>query len=140
MSTAFKRGCIFIIIILMALILTQTSYSNVVQATTSSAPIPFIAMKVGAAENHTVLLKDDGTVWACGYNEHGRLGDGTTTDRLTPVQVSGLSNVTAIAACGAHTVALKEDGTVWAWGYNGSGQLGDGTTSQRLFPTFNLVR
>jgi len=81
-----------------------------------------------AGSNHTVALKQDGTVWAWGANFGGQLGDGTTTrQRHSPVQVPGLSNVSAIAAGGNHTLALKQDGTVWAWGDNGDGQLGDGT-------------
>jgi len=80
----------------------------------------------------TFALKNDGTVWAWGRNEYGQLGDGTTIDSTTPVQVSELTNVTAIDGGGnsqvSHTVALKTDGTVWVWGYNGSGQLGVTTT------------
>ncbi len=83
---------------------------------------------------HTVALKENGTVWAWGYNNYGQLGDGTTTNRTTPMQVSGLSNVTAIAGAEYHTVALKEDGTVWAWGCNHYGQLGDGTSTNRPNP------
>ena len=82
----------------------------------------------------TVALKNDGTVWAWGYNGHGELGDNTTTNRHTPVQVSGLTNVTAIAARGSFTLALKSDGTIWAWGLNSNGQLGDNTTTNRHVP------
>jgi len=82
---------------------------------------------VGGWWNHTVALKGDGSVWAWGSNFYGQIGDGTTINRSTPVQVAGLGGVTAIAAGYYHTVALKSDGTVWAWGYNGYGQLGDGT-------------
>jgi hypothetical protein len=92
------------------------------------------AQTLAAGGNHTVRLKQDGTVWAWGYNGLGQLGDGTTTYRTTPVQVPGLSNVIAIAAGGTHTLALKQDGTVWAWGNNGMGQLGDGTTTYRRSP------
>ena len=54
-------------------------------------------------------------------------GDGgTTTQRTTPVQVSGLTGVTAIAVGAYHSLALKSDGTVRAWGYNEYGQLGNG--------------
>jgi alpha-tubulin suppressor-like RCC1 family protein len=67
-------------------------------------------------------------VWAWGENISGQLGDGTTANLSTPVQVSGLSGLQAIAAGGAHSLALKADGTVWAWGDNSYDQLGDGTT------------
>ena len=69
-----------------------------------------------------------------GYNGFGQLGDGTTTSRPTPVEVSGLGNVTAIAAGAFHTCALSSAGTVKCWGYNAYGQLGDGTTSSRSTP------
>ncbi|MDW8247341.1 MAG: hypothetical protein RMJ84_12280, partial [Sandaracinaceae bacterium] len=62
------------------------------------------------------------------------LGDGTTTNRSTPVTVSGLSSVTAIAAGAYHTCALLSSGEVRCWGYNFYGQLGDGTTTDRLTP------
>jgi alpha-tubulin suppressor-like RCC1 family protein len=83
---------------------------------------------------HSVRVKQDGTVWAWGENNQGQLGDGTITRRLLPVQVPDLHGVTALAAGQTHTVALRQDGTVWAWGFNGSGQLGDGTTARRLLP------
>ncbi|RKG89192.1 hypothetical protein D7W82_07985 [Corallococcus sp. CA049B] len=90
--------------------------------------------RVAAGRYHTVALKSDGSVWAWGSNSVGQLGDGTTTDRTTPVQVQGLTGVTAIHAGKHHSVAFKQDGTVWAWGSNQSGQLGDGTTTNRTTP------
>ena len=83
---------------------------------------------------HTVVLSSAGTVWAWGYNGQGQLGDGTTTTRVLPVQVSALSGVVSVAAGAYHTLALKSDGTVWAWGYNASGQLGNGNTNSQSAP------
>jgi len=79
-------------------------------------------------------LKTDGTVWAWGDNYSGQLGDGTTTERRTPVQVSGLTDVIAVTGGEGHGLALRADGTLWAWGDNYSGQLGDGTTTERRTP------
>jgi alpha-tubulin suppressor-like RCC1 family protein len=88
-------------------------------------------VSVAAGQYHTVAAKSDGTVWTWGYNANGQLGDGTTTQRTSPVQAILVSGVTAVAAGASHTLVLKSDGTVWGWGYNGWGQLGDGTTTNR---------
>ena len=69
-----------------------------------------------------------------GYNADGELGDGTNINKTTPVGVSGLTNVTAIAAGQSHSLASLSDGTAMAWGYNFYGQLGDGTTIDKTTP------
>jgi alpha-tubulin suppressor-like RCC1 family protein len=69
-----------------------------------------------------LALADDGTLWSWGYNYNGQLGDGTTTQRNLPVQVSGLTGITAIAAGYAGSLARKSDGTAWTWGWNGASE------------------
>jgi alpha-tubulin suppressor-like RCC1 family protein len=71
---------------------------------------------------------------AWGRNLYGQLGDGTTTQRLTQVSVSGGKTYVQFAAGGLHTCGLVNDGTVECWGYNGYGQLGDGTNTNRATP------
>lgn len=92
--------------------------------------------KIAAGNTSSYALKSDGTIWVWGSNGFGQLGDGSTTNQLAPVQLSGVTNIKDIKSSlfGGHTIALKNDGTVWAWGKNDSGQLGDGTLVQRLFP------
>jgi alpha-tubulin suppressor-like RCC1 family protein len=89
---------------------------------------------VAGGGGYSLALKFDGTVWACGFNAHGQLGDGTNNPSTTPVQVLNLSGVTAIAARSDFSLALRSDGTVWAWGRNSIGELGDGTTIDRPTP------
>jgi len=89
---------------------------------------------VAAGANHTLFLKDDGTVWATGLNTNGQLGIGSTTNRTSPIQISTLSGIIAISAGTSHSLFLKDDGTVWATGLNSSGQLGDATTAQKTTP------
>jgi alpha-tubulin suppressor-like RCC1 family protein len=98
-------------------------------------------LAVAAGSNHSLAIKsdgteedgvaNDGTVWAWGDNFRGQLGydpdPGTpgSQNSSTPGQVSGLTDVVAIAGGGSHSLAVKSNGTVWAWGYDGFGQLGD---------------
>jgi alpha-tubulin suppressor-like RCC1 family protein len=87
------------------------------------------------ALKNTCVRKSDGTTWCWGNNEHGKLGNGTSTLWPTPVQVRGLNNVTSITAnTDDRTCAIKRDGTAWCWGENGGGALGDGTKVNRNIP------
>jgi|GEM_PF-2592624 len=86
--------------------------------------------EISAGLFHSLALKSDGTVWAWGYNYWGHLGDGTNTDRYTPVQVKGvggegyLTNIIKIAAGYNHSLVLKDGGTVYGFGSNFFGELG----------------
>ncbi len=110
---------------------TSTATST---ATATQTPVPTFTVGKGAVAAgwfHSLAIKS-GTMWAWGRNDLGELGNGTTTNASTPVQVSNLGNVTAVAANGYRSEALKSGGTVWGWGYNGSGQLGNGTKTTAL--------
>jgi len=97
---------------------------------------------VAAGRDHSVALKDDGSVLAWGDGSSGQLGNGSTSTQATPVFVKvgvsptwvNLTGVIAIAAGCWHTVALKNDGTVWAWGINNFGQLGNGVWGIEMTP------
>jgi prepilin-type N-terminal cleavage/methylation domain-containing protein len=79
-------------------------------------------------------LISNGTVRCWGRNDYGQLGNGTTTDSSTPVQVSGITNATQVSLGAAHACARLADSTVRCWGYNFYGQLGNGTNTNSTVP------
>ena len=103
-------------------------------------PVDVVGLASGVAAlaangSFSCALTDGGGVKCWGANNVGNLGDGTTTNRLAPVDTAGLaSGVSGLAAGGAHACALTVGGGMKCWGYNGTGQLGDGTTTNRSTP------
>lgn len=95
--------------------------------------LPLVAQvtsaRMACGENHRLLIREDGTVLAWGYNGYGQLGLGNTTNMSQPTLVPGLTNVRAVYA-GSHTsFAVKSDGSVFVWGRDNYGQLGRGTSA-----------
>lgn len=80
---------------------------------------------VASGDNHTITVKEDGTVWMWGKNTSG-----TGSSRTTPIEVKGLINAIAIGGGGdSNTLAVKDDGTVWQWDQSSS----DPTTKEPIF-------
>src|ERR1700730_4734632 len=98
---------------------------------------------IAGGTEHSLALLTSGKVMAWGDNQWGELGDGTPTGPETcgpnpcsrkPVEVKGLSGVTAIAAGSGFNVALLSSGKVMAWGRGEQGQLGNGATTNKETP------
>jgi RHS repeat-associated protein len=62
------------------------------------------------------------------------LGNNSTGNSSTPVQVSGIATAVAISGEEDAGLAVKSDGTAWAWGLNNNGQLGIGNTTDSHVP------
>jgi len=86
----------------------------------------------GPVYSHSLFVKNDGALWAMGSNQHGQLGDGSLTDRLSPVSIT--TNVKAVSTAVGHTLILKNDGVLWSVGDNQYGQLGIGSTDDQRSP------
>ncbi len=119
--------------------------NGTVGSTATPLPVEVSGLKdvvaVAAGSTFSLALREDGTVWAWGNNERGQVGNGTfgSSAVSSPVQVSGLTDVVAIAVTHNSCLALRSDGTVWAWGWNGSGMLGVGLSDLRVTTPAQVV-
>jgi alpha-tubulin suppressor-like RCC1 family protein len=110
------------------------------QATSAYAPVAASLLgtdivQVSPGQFHTCALRTDGSLWCWGQNDFGEVGDGTTTQRMSPVQVASLGQSVAEVSAGVYfTCARKIDGTLWCWGTNGNGRLGDGSGADQSTP------
>ncbi|MFZ9698048.1 MAG: fibrinogen-like YCDxxxxGGGW domain-containing protein, partial [Ilumatobacteraceae bacterium] len=118
-------------------------------ATTSQSltPVSVTGLSTGVIQvdsgyQHSCALTSGGGVKCWGLNNYGQLGDGSTTNSSTPIDVVGLtSGVVQIDLGHEFSCALLATGAVRCWGYNGYGQLGDNTSTNRTTPvtTFGLT-
>ena len=114
-------------------------------------PADFTYLQVSAGQLHSLALGSDGNAWAWGNNNRGQLGDGTTSQRTTPVRVRTPDRNTypdlpkdftyaQVSAGFDHSLALGSDGNAWAWGLNNFGQLGNNNSGSTANPVPVRVR
>ncbi len=80
--------------------------------------------QISVGAGHCLALKRDGSLWAWGQNEHGQVGNGTTSTRFTVTRIGHDSDWSVISAAAFSSFALRNDGSLWGWGYS-NGPSGD---------------
>lgn len=97
----------------------------------------WISIKNSSSMDTDIFMgtKTDGTVWVWGNNSYGRLGDNTSVDKFSPIQLlSGTNTWSVISAGTQFTAGVQSDGSLWTFGRNTNGQLGDDTIIHRSSP------
>ena len=93
------------------------------------------AIAIACQYRTCIALLSDGTLRGWGVNGNREIGDGTITQRNSPVvSLSGINNITKISSGFTHTLALLSNGTVMSWGKNTNGELGNATTNASTSP------
>lgn len=92
------------------------------------------ATAIAAGGSHSCARLSDGKIKCWGLNSSGQLGDGTTNESHTAVNVKEIGTAITIAVGNAHSCALLSDETVRCWGQNTYGQLGNGFTTNSATP------
>jgi alpha-tubulin suppressor-like RCC1 family protein len=106
----------------------------------AGAPTGFAFTSVSAGWEHNCRIGNNGRAYCWGSNGNGRLGDSTTTNRLTPVPVTLPAGAptgfafTSVSTARYHSCGMGNNGRAYCWGWNNRSQLGDGTNTDRLTP------
>lgn len=95
-------------------------------------PLDVRFLQVAAGGGHSLALDSNGNVWGWGQNNHGQVGNQSTSTRTVPVQVdrmkAGSVKFKEISAGAQHSLAVDVNGDAWSWGYNTDGILGLGNS------------
>ena len=91
--------------------------------------------KISCGYGHTLILKNDGSLWACGYNQHGQLGTGQNTTATAFARViKNINNDVKELVCGSHnTFIIKNDGSLWGCGNGANYQFGNNSNSSNFY-------
>jgi alpha-tubulin suppressor-like RCC1 family protein len=92
------------------------------------------SLAVASSSSSVMAIDSSGQLWGWGNGAAGILGNGSTIDRSSPVQVGTLTNWVQVSVGTTAAAAVKNDGTLWTWGAGTSGQLGDGTAVTKSSP------
>lgn len=84
----------------------------------------WIQLTSGYAGASVVARRENGTLWTWGWNGSGMLGDGTYSDKSSPVEVLGGFTDWVDVDSDIFVVAIRKNGTVWGWGFNNHGVFG----------------
>ena len=89
---------------------------------------------ISAGTFYSLVLTENGQVYAFGDNGYGQLGLGDTNNRLVPTSIPMLNNIMQISAGMDYSLVLAENGQEKALGRNKGGQLGLGDNKKRMAP------
>jgi len=99
-----------------------------------SGPVSASWSAVSAGNEYAIALRTNGSLWTWGENGSGQLGNGSTVDTSSPVNIGTFASWSVITTGEVQSLAITSVGRLYAWGNNSFGQLGDLTTVSKSTP------
>lgn len=99
-----------------------------------------VMIDIATGNNHSAAITSLGRLFTWGDNGYGKLGNGTSTRSLSPIDITGYFNlnpgetIIKVSLGNTHSSAMTSEGRVFMWGKNDVGQLGIGSTITQLLP------
>ena len=115
-------------IMVLSMVLSMLRIDSVVVSAESIVEYKTVAMGL----DHTAAITENGDLYCWGENDHGQVGNGSTTDQTKPVRI--LEHAASVSLGSHHSTAIMENGDLYCWGWNYYGQIGNGSTTDQTRP------
>lgn len=122
--------------------ITTQPPTELTQEQTATINLPLETLRisdspVSLSDWGSMAIKGDGSIWGCGSNEYGNIGEGDSKGSRIPVKI--MDDAVFVSKSSTHAIAIKEDGSLWAWGLNSDGKISENVKSDTITTPYKVM-